>query len=164
MTDEEVLEVLKARIEALDPSIGRVYTTLRNKFDPEEIADELRFKNPDKGELIQFYVIRPDDGEEVPHSVGRIGHSLADQNYIITGFISVKKPPKGDTETVLNGDFRRIRGTLRTLTRLKPGADPDETANRRIVRWTGIDRVFIGETLCHFKSLTLTIQQRILSA
>lgn len=164
MTDEEVLAVFKARVEALNPSVGRVYTTLRNKFDPQDIADELRVKHPDKGDIIQFYVIRPDDGEEAPHTVGRIGHSLAIQNYIITGFISVKKTPDGDTENVLNGDLRRIRGTFRTLTRLKDGQDPEETAHLRVFRWTGIERVFVGETLCHFKSLTLTVQQRILAS
>lgn len=149
MKIRETLAVLKSLIEGVDPSVGKVHTTLRNKFDPTEIFADFVGAEVADGPIIKAIVIRPGEGDEQPKSTGKQADT---QIYVVTAFISVLE--KEGTEDVIEDNMENIRATLRKVGRLKPTECDSMT---RQFKWTAIALIQLGDQWCYTKELSFTI-------
>ena len=156
-----MLEAVRSEVEAVEPRVGRVYHTLLSKFEPGEIALDTRFLDPRLGpdQVVKFFIVFPNDGELKRHTTGRPGYLLLDQEFVISGFVNVQK--SGGPELVLVDDFENISRRLSSLLRVVDSAGQEtEVSNPGPFRISGIDRIKVGDTLCHFMTMRFSLAER----
>lgn len=160
-----MLAAIRREIELVEPPVGRVFHTLLSKFEPEEIATDVQHEDArirKDGKVVKFFIVFPNDAEAKAHTTGRPGYFLLEQDFVVTGFVQVMK--EGGPELVLHDDFEAIIGRLSARRRLLDTAGNEtEAANLGSFALSGIDRIKVGETLCHFRTLRFTVQERRLA-
>lgn len=153
------LDKLKAELEAITPPIGRVHARLQMSPDQDAVITDWKFKDDVLGEVVKAFIIMPGNGRESRGTTGNTGFSLAAQNIVIRGFLSINTEGKGAPDLVLEEAFDAVRARLRKLTRLQDVSQGDAFFTGEM-DWTPISMAKIANHNMLVKELTLAVQDR----
>lgn len=153
------LDKIKAELEAITPSIGRVYARLQFSPEAEDVITDYKFEDPALGEVIKAFIIAPGNGRESRGTTGKTGFALAAQNIVVTGFVSMNTAGDGAPDLVLEDAFETIRTKLRALQRLQDVSQGDAFFTGEM-DWTRMTMAKIANHNVLVKELTLAVQDR----
>ena len=159
----EILDKIKAELESITPSIGRVHASLRASASPEDLITDYLFKDPIAGKVIKAFVVRSGAQRIERMTVGRPGFSQRFRTVTIDGFVTIQHKNPVGAEGVLEDAFDLIISKLQTLTRLETEPKGD-TFQAGTIELTAIGVAKVSNHNVVAAQLMTVIQDRFLGA
>ena len=125
MKTRDVLQVLKEKIEEIDPPVGRLFAVVRKSPKLEDVIQDYAFKDPVLGNVIKAFVLRPGNARIQRATTGNVGFSFRLRNVIIEGFISVRDDSDQAEDVVLEDAWDAIIDKLQNVSRLEDKSQGD---------------------------------------
>ena len=114
----EILDKIKAELDSITPSIGRVHASLRASASPEDLITDYLFKDSTGGKVIKAFVIRSGQQRIERMTTGKNGFSMRNRTVIIDGFVTIQHKNPVGAEGILEDAFDLVIGKLQALQRL----------------------------------------------
>lgn len=159
MHTNEVLGFLRQRLEAITPSIGRVHHSLRVSPKLEDFVNDFKFNDPERGEIIRAFIIKPANSKTTRATTGRNGHSHKLQNIVIQGLVSAGTTNENGPDLLLEELMDRIEDDLQGVSRIEDKTQGD-TFLKGEMDGTPIGVAQLGPHQVLVKELTVVVQYR----
>lgn len=119
MKTTQVLDILKTKLEEIDPPIGKIHTSLLSSPKPEQVITDLKFKDLALGDVLKAFIIRPGNAIIRRGTTGRQGFSMRLRNIEIQGLISINIDNVGAAERVLEDAWEEVIQKLQNESRIE---------------------------------------------
>ena len=121
----EVLDKIKAELESIDPTIGKVFATLRASADPEDLITDYLVKDTKAGKVLKAWVIHPGRATIKRSTIGNTGFSNRMRTIVIDGFMTIQHKNEPESDRILMDELDKVILKLQSLQRLQTEAQGD---------------------------------------
>lgn len=159
----EVLDKVKAELDAIEPSIGRVHTSLKASAKQEDIITDYLIDDPVAGKVIKAFIIRPGNQRIRRRTLGNNGFSNRFRTIIIDGFMTMPHENPNGADRILEDEFDKVINKLQALNRMEDSAQGD-TFNTGEIDMTAIGIAKISNHNVIAAQLITIVQDRFLGS
>ena len=159
----EVMDVIKRELDAITPSVGRVFATLRASASPDDLITDYLFKDDQLGKVLKAFVIRSGQQRIERMTTGNKGFPQRFRTIAIDGFVTIQHKNPLAAEAVLEDAWDAIVVKLQALQRLDKESDGD-TFHPGMMEITPIGVAKVSNHNVVAATLTTVIQDRFLGA